>query len=111
MDATQEIVALGVCNIVSAFFRSIPVNGSFSRSAVSDASGVKTPGSGIYTGKYLERRNWLNVLFVRLAHYSNIILEEIRRATGSCKRINVFNVCKYIYYVDSVKIIGDSCSN
>lgn len=50
VDATQEIVALGVCNIVSAFFRSIPVNGSFSRSAVSDASGVKTPGSGIYTG-------------------------------------------------------------
>lgn len=50
VDATQEIVALGVCNIVSAFFQSIPVNGSFSRSAVSDASGVKTPGSGIYTG-------------------------------------------------------------
>nr|XP_021189016.2 sodium-independent sulfate anion transporter [Helicoverpa armigera] len=50
VDATQEIVALGVCNIVSAFFQSMPVNGSFSRSAVSDASGVKTPGSGIYTG-------------------------------------------------------------
>lgn len=50
VDATQEIIALGVCNLVSSFFQSIPVNGSFSRSAVSNASGVKTPGSGIYTG-------------------------------------------------------------
>ena len=74
MDATQEIVALGVCNIVSAFFQSIPVNGSFSRSAVSDASGVKTPGSGIYTGTYLHRRNWLNVLFVTIIYHPNGIL-------------------------------------
>ncbi|CAH0579319.1 unnamed protein product [Chrysodeixis includens] len=50
VDATQEIIALGVCNLVSSFFQSIPVNGSFSRSAVSNASGVRTPGSGIYTG-------------------------------------------------------------
>ncbi|XP_050345914.1 sodium-independent sulfate anion transporter-like [Nymphalis io] len=50
LDATQEIVALGACNIIGAFFRSLPVNGSFSRSAVSDASGVKTPAAGFYTG-------------------------------------------------------------
>lgn len=50
LDATQEIVALGACNIIGAFFRSFPVNGSFSRSAVSDASGVITPAAGFYTG-------------------------------------------------------------
>ncbi|XP_068631791.1 sodium-independent sulfate anion transporter-like [Battus philenor] len=50
LDATQEIVTLGVCNVISAFFRSYPVNGSFTRSAVSDASGVKTPAAGFYTG-------------------------------------------------------------
>ncbi|XP_013143122.1 PREDICTED: sodium-independent sulfate anion transporter-like [Papilio polytes] len=50
LDATQEIVTLGVCNIISAFFRSYPVNGSFTRSAVSDASGVRTPAAGFYTG-------------------------------------------------------------
>ncbi|XP_075973650.1 sodium-independent sulfate anion transporter-like [Anticarsia gemmatalis] len=50
LDATQEIVALGACNVVSAFFRSMPVNGSFSRSAVSEASGVRTPAAGFYTG-------------------------------------------------------------
>lgn len=53
VDATQEIIALGVCNIVSSYFQSMLVNGSFSRSAVSNASGVKTPGSGIYTGIHL----------------------------------------------------------
>lgn len=50
LDATQEIVALGACNLFGAFFRSIPVNGSFTRSAVSDASGVRTPAAGFYTG-------------------------------------------------------------
>ncbi|XP_041978767.1 sodium-independent sulfate anion transporter-like [Aricia agestis] len=49
MDASQEIVALGACNLISAFFSSFPVNGSFTRSAVSDASGVRTPGAGFYT--------------------------------------------------------------
>lgn len=52
LDATQEIIALGACNLVSAFFRSFPVNGSFTRSAVSDASGVRTPAAGFYTGIY-----------------------------------------------------------
>ncbi|XP_063618365.1 sodium-independent sulfate anion transporter-like [Cydia splendana] len=50
LDATQEIIALGVCNVVGAFFRSFPVNGSFTRSAVSDASGVRTPAAGFVTG-------------------------------------------------------------
>ncbi|KAJ2945897.1 hypothetical protein O0L34_g4805 [Tuta absoluta] len=50
LDATQEIVALGACNLIGAFFRSYPVNGSFTRSAVSDASGVRTPAAGFYTG-------------------------------------------------------------
>ncbi|XP_012263281.2 sodium-independent sulfate anion transporter-like isoform X2 [Athalia rosae] len=50
MDATQELFTLGVCNIVGSFFSSIPVTGSFSRSAVNNASGVKTPLGGLYTG-------------------------------------------------------------
>lgn len=50
LDATQEIIALGVSNAVGAFFQSFPINGSFTRSAVSDASGVRTPAAGFYTG-------------------------------------------------------------
>lgn len=50
IDATQEMMTLGLCNIVGSFFSSIPVSGAFSRSAVNNASGVRTPLGGFYTG-------------------------------------------------------------
>lgn len=50
VDATRELVALSLSNILGSFFSSIPVTGSFSRSAVNHASGVRTPIGGIYTG-------------------------------------------------------------
>lgn len=51
VDATQELLTLGVCNIFGSFVSSMPVTGSFSRSAVNHASGVQTPLGGLYTGK------------------------------------------------------------
>lgn len=50
LDVTQEMIALGMCNLISSFVRSIPVTGSFTRSAVNNASGVETQFGGIYTG-------------------------------------------------------------
>ncbi|XP_058061911.1 sodium-independent sulfate anion transporter-like isoform X2 [Anopheles bellator] len=50
MDATQEMIALGLCNIVGSFVSSMPVTGSFTRSAVNNNSGVRTPLGGIATG-------------------------------------------------------------
>jgi hypothetical protein len=50
LDATQEMIALGVCNIFGSFVRSMPVTGSFTRTAVNHASAVKTPLGGIFTG-------------------------------------------------------------
>ncbi|KAF4513952.1 UNVERIFIED_CONTAM: hypothetical protein B566_EDAN018188, partial [Ephemera danica] len=50
IDATQEMLALGLSNIIGSFFQSFPVTGSFTRTAVNNASGVKTPVGGIYTG-------------------------------------------------------------
>ena len=50
MDASQEMVALGLCNICGSFFQSMPTTGSFSRTAVNSASGVKTSFGGVYTG-------------------------------------------------------------
>ncbi|CAH1996914.1 unnamed protein product [Acanthoscelides obtectus] len=49
IDASQEMIAIGACNIAGSFFGSYPVNASFSRAAVGGASGVKTPLAGIYT--------------------------------------------------------------
>ncbi|XP_055638948.1 sodium-independent sulfate anion transporter isoform X2 [Toxorhynchites rutilus septentrionalis] len=50
INPTKELVALSLSNICGSFFSSIPVTGSFSRSAVNHASGVRTPIGGIYTG-------------------------------------------------------------
>lgn len=50
IDATQELLTLGLCNVFGSFVSSMPVTGSFSRSAVNHASGVRTPMGGVYTG-------------------------------------------------------------
>lgn len=50
VDATQELLTLGLCNLLGSLASSFPVTGSFSRSAVNHASGVKTPMGGVYTG-------------------------------------------------------------
>lgn len=49
LSATRELIALSLSNIFGSFFSSFPVTGSFSRSAVNHASGVRTPIGGFYT--------------------------------------------------------------
>nr|XP_022916684.1 sodium-independent sulfate anion transporter isoform X2 [Onthophagus taurus] len=50
VDATQEMIAVGISNILGSFFGSIPVTGSFTRTAVNNSSGVRTTCGGIITG-------------------------------------------------------------
>lgn len=50
IDATQEMIAIGMCNILSSFVSSMPVSGALSRGAVNHASGVETTFGGVYTG-------------------------------------------------------------
>uniref|UniRef100_A0A182MJ89 STAS domain-containing protein n=1 Tax=Anopheles culicifacies TaxID=139723 RepID=A0A182MJ89_9DIPT len=50
IDATQELVALGMCNIFGSIVSSMPITGSFTRTAVNNNSGVRTPLGGIATG-------------------------------------------------------------
>lgn len=50
VDATQEMLALGVCNIANSMVQAFSGSGSLSRSAVSNSSGVRTPLNGLYTG-------------------------------------------------------------
>lgn len=42
VDANQELVALGLSNILGSFFQSYPVTGGFSRTAVNDEAGANT---------------------------------------------------------------------
>ncbi|XP_059614628.1 sodium-independent sulfate anion transporter-like [Phlebotomus argentipes] len=50
VDATQEMIALGFSNVLASFVASIPLSGSFTRSALNNACGVCTTGGGILTG-------------------------------------------------------------
>lgn len=50
VDATQELIAIGTSNIANSFFQGFPITGSLSRGAVNNASGVRTPLGGLYTG-------------------------------------------------------------
>jgi SulP family sulfate permease len=42
VDANQELIGLGLANVVGAFFRAYPTTGGFSRTAVNDQAGAQT---------------------------------------------------------------------
>lgn len=44
------MIALGLSNLLGGFVSSMPVTGSFTRSAINNASGVRTPMGGTLTG-------------------------------------------------------------
>ena len=45
----QELVALGLANVVGSLFQSYPVTGGFSRSAVNDQAGANTPLASVFS--------------------------------------------------------------
>ncbi|XP_055530610.1 sodium-independent sulfate anion transporter-like [Wyeomyia smithii] len=50
IDATQEMIALGLCNMAGSFTSSFPTTASFARTAINSSSGVQTTFGGIFTG-------------------------------------------------------------
>jgi SulP family sulfate permease len=49
IDANHELIAIGSSNFFGSFFQSVPVSGSFSRSAASEQAGMKTPLANVFT--------------------------------------------------------------
>lgn len=47
LNANQELIALGIANFGSAFFKGYPVTGGFSRTAVNNQAGAKTTMASI----------------------------------------------------------------
>lgn len=47
IDANQELIAFGVCNITTGLFQGFPVTGADSRTAVNNAMGGKTQLTGV----------------------------------------------------------------
>lgn len=49
IDPSQELVAIGVTNLLGPFLGAYPATGSFSRTAIKSKSGVRTPFAGVIT--------------------------------------------------------------
>ena len=49
IDPSQEMVAIGVTNLLGPFLGAYPATGSFSRTAIKSKAGVRTPLAGIIT--------------------------------------------------------------
>ncbi|KAF4455098.1 SulP family sulfate permease [Fusarium austroafricanum] len=50
IDPSQEMVAIGMTNLIGPFLGAYPSTGSFSRTAIQSKAGVRTPAAGIITG-------------------------------------------------------------
>ncbi|KAI1420624.1 sulfate transporter family-domain-containing protein [Xylaria sp. FL1777] len=50
INPSQELVAIGVTNVIGPFLGGYPATGSFSRTAIKSKAGVKTPFAGVITG-------------------------------------------------------------
>lgn len=49
VDANQELVGLGLANVAAGLFGGYPVTGGFSRTAVNDTAGARTPAASLVT--------------------------------------------------------------
>lgn len=49
IEPNSELLAVGAANLAGSFFQGLPVAGSFSRSAVNDRAGARTPLSNVVT--------------------------------------------------------------
>lgn len=65
IEAGQELLALGIANLVGAAFSGYPVTGSFSRSAVNDSTGSRSQLSGLVTAVMM----FLTLLFLTPLFY------------------------------------------
>jgi SulP family sulfate permease len=48
IDANRELIGVGASNFFGSLFQGIPVSGSFSRSAVNDQSGARSPLANVF---------------------------------------------------------------
>lgn len=75
VDPNQELVALGLSNIMGSLFQSYPVTGGFSRTAVNDQAGARTGLASVFSALVVG----LTLLFLTPAFYylPNAVLAAI----------------------------------
>ncbi|XP_030746086.1 sodium-independent sulfate anion transporter-like [Sitophilus oryzae] len=101
VDASQEMISLGLANIFGSFVKAMPSCGAFTRSSVASSSGVVTPLQGLYSGSviilalsflapsfyYIPKSTLAAVLIVAA---SSLVDFEIFVTLWRCKKIDFF---------------------
>uniref|UniRef100_A0A182NVJ6 STAS domain-containing protein n=1 Tax=Anopheles dirus TaxID=7168 RepID=A0A182NVJ6_9DIPT len=119
VDATQELIALGLCNVIGSCFRAMPTTGAFTRSAVSHASGVRTPLSGLYSALltlmalgvltpyfyYIPRATLAAVLIAAVASMLDLaIVRRLPRPPASLSDLLAWTVCFAVCLLSGVEV-------
>jgi len=95
IEAGQEMLALGVSNLIGAAFSCYPVTGSFSRSAVNNSTGALSQLSGVITALVMfATLMFLTPLFYYLPKFALAAI-----VMNSVIPLVAFGEAKHLYYV------------
>lgn len=84
------MLTLSLCNILASFFHSMPICGAFTRSAVSNASGVRTPFSNFYSGRYLLYNLQFEISIYEVSRYFYMIAKNLHVFISFSALITIF---------------------
>lgn len=109
IDAGKEMVALGVTNFIGGIFSCYPVTGSFSRSAVNDATGAQTQLAGLITSILM----FLTLLFLTPLFYylpkfalGAIVINSVKNLIAYDEAIHLWHVKKSDFLIWMTSFIG-----
>lgn len=95
IDAGGEMLALGITNFVGSAFSCYPVTGSFSRSAVNDATGAVTQFAGLFTSFIMFMTLlFLTPLFTELPKFclAAIVINSVKNLVAYDEAIHLWRV-------------------
>ena len=102
IDPSQELIALGWCNICVSFLRGYPVTGSFSRTAVNGDSGARSPFACltcalVVGGALVLLTNYLK--YLPKVVLAAIVMISIVKLVDVDEAIYLYRVCKRDFIV------------
>uniref|UniRef100_H2Z9G2 STAS domain-containing protein n=1 Tax=Ciona savignyi TaxID=51511 RepID=H2Z9G2_CIOSA len=110
VDASQELLTIGVANFFSSFVSSYPITGSFGRSAVNAQSNVMTPLGGIFTGAVvLLSLQFLSDAFqyIPASALAAVIIMAVINLFDPRGMRNVWKINKYLFLNMKLQLISE----
>jgi len=93
-DENQELIGQGLAKVVAAFSHSMPVSGSFSRSALNLASGAKTGMASVFSAL---------LVLITLLFFTPLLHHLPKPVLAAIIIMAVFNLIDFVAVIDSWK--------